>query len=63
MKTPHGNSQIYFNSGTWHSYYALAIKNPKEQKFVPYQALTYLMFYKDDERGGRHFETWSGAYA
>jgi hypothetical protein len=62
-KAPHAESQIYFNSGTWHSYYALAIKNPMEQKFVPYQALTYLMFYKDDERDGRHFETWSGAYA
>jgi hypothetical protein len=63
MQLPHSDSQIYFNSGTWHSYYTLAIKNPKEQKFVPYQALTYLMFYKDGERDGRHFETWSGAYA
>ena len=62
-EVPHTESQVYFNSGTWHSYYALAIKNPMEQKFVPYQALTYLMFYKDGERDGRHFETWSGAYA
>ena len=59
---PHTESQLYFNSGTWHSYYGLAIKNPAEQKFVPYQALTYLIFYKDDERGGHHFETWSGAF-
>lgn len=59
---PHTESQLYFNSGTWHSYYALAIKNPADQKFVPYQALTYLTFYKDDEREGHHFETWSGAY-
>ena len=63
MKPPHSESQVYFNSGTWHSYYALAIKNPGEQKFVPYQTLTYLTFYKDDERNGHHFETWSGAYA
>ncbi len=63
MQPPHSDSQVYFNSGTWHSYYALAIKNPKEQKFVPYQALTYLMFYKGDERDGRHYEIWSGAYA
>jgi hypothetical protein len=62
IKPPHTESQIYFNSGTWHSYYALAIKNPAEQKFVPYQALTYLTFYKDGEREGHHFETWSGAY-
>ena len=63
LKPPHSDSQIYFNSGTWHTYYALTIKNPIEQKFVPYQALTYLMFYKDDERNGLRFETWSGAYA
>ena len=62
VKPPHTESQLYFNSGTWHAYYALAIKNPAEQKFVPYQALTYLTFYKEDEREGHHFETWSGAY-
>jgi len=56
-------SQIYFNSGTWHAYYDLAIQNPKEQKFVPYQALTYITFYASDEYDGRSFETWSGAYA
>jgi hypothetical protein len=60
---PKPESQIYFNSGTWHSYYSLAIQNPKEQKFVPYQALTYLTFYTSEEHDGRNFETWSGAYA
>jgi hypothetical protein len=30
---------------------------------VPYQALTYLTFYTKEEHDGRHFETWSGAYA
>ncbi len=60
---PNPESQIYFNAGTWHSYYDLAIQNPKEQKFVPYQALTYLTFYTPEEHDGRRFETWSGAYA
>ncbi|MBE0672026.1 MAG: hypothetical protein IH588_15695 [Anaerolineales bacterium] len=60
---PQPESQVYFNSGTWHSYYDLAIQNPKEQKFVPYQALTYLTFYTPEEHDGRRFETWSGAYA
>jgi UDP-2,3-diacylglucosamine pyrophosphatase LpxH len=55
--------QIYFNTGTWHTYFDLATKNPKEQKFIPYQTLTYIAFYKDDEREGRQFETWSGTYA
>jgi hypothetical protein len=58
-----GGNQIYFNSGTWHSYFDLARKDPKEKKFVPYKALTYITFYKDNEHDDRHFETWSGAYA
>jgi UDP-2,3-diacylglucosamine pyrophosphatase LpxH len=62
-KPPYEQSQYYINSGTWHTYFDLAIKNPEEQKFVPYQSMTYLAFYKDNEREGRTFETWSGTYA
>ena len=59
---PNEQNQFYINSGTWRSYYDLAIKNPQEQKFVRYQTFTYLTFYKDGERSGRLFEAWSGAY-
>ena len=55
--------QLYINTGTWHSYFDLATKDPKQQKFVSYQTLTYLIFYKDGEREGRQFEIWSGTYA
>jgi len=55
-------SQMYFNSGTWHSYYDLAVENPKQQKFIPYEAMTYLAFYLERERGQRNFEAWSGAF-
>jgi hypothetical protein len=55
--------QIYMNAGSWHSYYTLTVKNPKDQKFIPYQILSYLVFYREDQRGGRHFEAWSGAFA
>jgi hypothetical protein len=58
-----GGNQIYFNSGTWHTYFDLARKDPREKKFIPYKALTYITFYKDNEHDERHFETWSGAYA
>ncbi|MBI5840556.1 MAG: hypothetical protein HZB19_10680 [Chloroflexi bacterium] len=61
--TSYARSQVYFNSGTWRSYFDLAIKNPKEQRFVPYEALTYLTFYLDEEHDERQFETWSGVYA
>lgn len=63
MSMPVPESQIYFNAGTWHSYYDLAMQNPKDQKFVPYQALTYLTFYSPEEHDGRQFESWSGSYA
>ena len=57
-------AQVYFNSGTWHTYFDLTRKDPKEKKFVPYKALTYITFYKKDvEHGDQDFETWSGAYA
>jgi len=55
--------QVYFNSGTWHTYFDLTRKDPKQKKFVPYKALTYITFYKKDEHGDQDFETWSGAYA
>jgi hypothetical protein len=59
----HPTNQMYLNSGTWHTYFDLAVYKLEEQKFVPYQVLTYLTFYKDDERGGRRFESWSGAFS
>jgi UDP-2,3-diacylglucosamine pyrophosphatase LpxH len=59
---PNEQNQFYINSGTWRSYYDLAVKDAHEQKFVQYQTFTYLTFYKDGERSGRLFETWSGAY-
>jgi hypothetical protein len=59
----HPTNQMYINSGTWHPYYDLAINKPEEQKFIPYQVLTYLSFFLDEERGGRRFETWSGSFS
>jgi len=56
-------NQIYFNSGTWHTYYDLAVYKPRDQKFISYQVLSYVTFFKDDERAGRRFETWSGAFS
>lgn len=61
--TPRSTNQMYINSGTWHTYFDLAVHKPEEQKFVPYQVLTYLAFYKDDERDGRRFEAWSGTFS
>jgi UDP-2,3-diacylglucosamine pyrophosphatase LpxH len=55
--------QVYFNSGTWHTFYDLAVNKPYEQKFIKYQISTYLLFYKDGERRGHKFETLSATFS
>ncbi len=57
------NNQLYMNSGTWHTYFDLALYKPEERKFIPYQVLTYLTFYRKDERSGTRFETWTGTFS
>ena len=54
-------NQIYINSGTWRAVHDLAQARPEEQEFVGYKVMTYLAFYKEDERGGQPFEAWTGA--
>jgi hypothetical protein len=61
--SPVPTNQMYINSGTWHTYFDLAVHKPEEQKFIPYQVLTYLTFYQGDERSGSRFETWSGSFS
>jgi UDP-2,3-diacylglucosamine pyrophosphatase LpxH len=53
--------QIYINSGTWRAVHELAQLHPSQQEFVGYHVMTYLAFFKQDERKGRRFEFWSGA--
>ena len=53
--------QIYFNSGTWRRVHRMAQVNPNEREFIAYDVMTYLAFFKGDERKGRPFACWSGA--
>ena len=55
--------QVYFNSGTWRPYHELTRLHPTKLEFVGYEVMTYIAFYKGDERLGRPFETWSGILA
>ena len=52
--------QIYFNSGTWRRVHEKCIREPKAEEFTSFHVMTFVAFYKDDERGGRKYETWSG---
>jgi hypothetical protein len=56
-------NQIYCNSGTWRAVHDQTMANPLDHKFVNYKVMTYLAFFKDDERGGQRFEAWNGALA
>jgi len=55
--------QLYLNSGTWRRVHKLAKLNTKDEEFTGYDVMTYLAFFKDDERCGRPFEAWSGSLA
>jgi hypothetical protein len=39
----------------------LARFHPMQKQFVRYHVMTYLGFFKEDERKGRRFEAWTGA--
>ena len=53
-------NQVYFNSGTWRRVHRQTMLAPGEHEFIPSDVMTYLAFYRGDERGGRPYETWSG---
>ena len=53
--------QMYFNSGTWRRVHRLAKVHPDDREFMAYDVMTYLSFFKGDERKGRPFACWSGA--
>jgi UDP-2,3-diacylglucosamine pyrophosphatase LpxH len=53
--------QIYINSGTWRPVHELAQFHPGQKHFVGYHVMTFLSFFKNNERKGRAFESWSGA--
>ncbi|MCG8448072.1 MAG: metallophosphoesterase [Pirellulales bacterium] len=52
--------QAYFNSGTWRRVHQQTQFAPREHEFIAADTLTYLAFFKEDERSGRPYETWTG---
>lgn len=53
-------SQLYFNSGTWRRVYMPTRGNEGWREFLPAEKMTYLTFYRDDERQGAPYEVWNG---
>lgn len=57
LKDDQPYEQWCFNSGTWHPLFDVTRDG---KNFIGHKVFTFLTFYKDDERKGRQFETWSG---
>lgn len=55
--------QIYANTGTWRVLNQRVLLQRDPPDFMSHWVMTYVGIFKDDERGGRPFETWSGALA
>jgi len=53
-------SEICFNTGTWHALHTATETNPQFVNFVSYYTMTYVAFFKGNERRGKSYETWSG---
>lgn len=52
--------KIYMNSGTWRVIHLRTKKNKNQFEYNRHHVMTYLCFYKGNERGGRPYESWSG---
>ena len=59
MRVRGDQEQIYLNTGTWRARYQ---KSVRDNSFISWKNMTYVIFYRDDERPGRKadFETWTG---
>ncbi len=55
---PPGPSRLYLNSGTWRAVHTRV--RDASQEFGGYHVMTYLAFFKGDERKGRAYESWTG---
>lgn len=53
-------NQLYFNSGTWRRVHEQTRLSPAEHEFIASDTMTYLAFFRGDERKGRPYETWTG---
>lgn len=56
-----GRPAVYFNTGTWRSVHQIGHGLKGRPAFLPYDAMSYLVFFPDGDQLGRDFEWWSGA--
>ena len=56
-----GKPAVYFNTGTWRTVHQIGYDIGGRPTFLPYDAMSYLVFFPDGDRMGRNFEWWTGA--
>jgi UDP-2,3-diacylglucosamine pyrophosphatase LpxH len=57
---PYPLERVYLNTGTWRGRY---FKATQDDSFIFWKNMTYVIFYREGERGNPYpvFETWTGA--
>ena len=56
-----GNSAVYFNTGTWRTVHQIGHDSAGRSSFLPYDAMSFLVFFPDGDPMGRDYEWWTGA--
>ena len=56
-----GDPAVYFNTGTWRSVHQIGHGLGGRPTFLPYDAMSYLVFFPDEDDMGRNYEWWNGA--
>ena len=55
-----GNPAVYFNTGTWRTVHQIGHGLGGRPSFLPYDAMSYLVFFPKSDEMGRDFEWWTG---
>lgn len=56
-----GKPAVYFNTGTWRAVHQIGHDLGGRPSFLPYDAMSYLVFFPDGDKLGRDYEWWTGA--
>ena len=56
-----GRPAAYFNTGTWRTLHQIGHDLGGRPSFLPYDAMSYLVFFPSDDPMGRDYEWWTGA--
>jgi UDP-2,3-diacylglucosamine pyrophosphatase LpxH len=56
-----GRPAVYFNTGTWRAVHQIGHDLGGRPSFLPYDAMSYLVFFPHGDKLGREYEWWTGA--